>query len=260
MIARIPYERCPLCDAQGFVEVRVASCTAHPLYDAELPPTMRWLKCDGCAHVFVDGYFSDPAQALLFRNVHLWQVPGPETVRWRAVSAKIVEHVSTTRGAWSGRWLDVGFGNGALLTTAAEFGYDVIGLDRRDDTVTRMRELGFDTRCMDIAAFEVPEGLDVLSMADVLEHMPFPKQGLEHARRLLRPGGALFVSMPNIESFAWTELDREQKNPYWGEIEHFHNFGRSQLHRLLSASGFEPRRYAISERYLASMEVIAVRV
>jgi SAM-dependent methyltransferase len=143
------------------------------------------------------------------------------------------------------------------LVTAAEFGYEVVGLDLREEGVARMRELGFDARCMNLVDLEAPQGFDVISMADVLEHMPFPKSALLHARKLLRRGGALFVSMPNSDCFAWKELDRTKTNPYWGELEHFHNFGRARLHQLLRESGFLPIRYGISQRYLACMEVVA---
>jgi SAM-dependent methyltransferase len=254
---RIPFDRCPLCDAEDAEEVRVASCEGHPLYDRELPKEMRWIRCDGCAHVFVDGYLDDASLAVLFRKTHPFQLPGPDTVGGRGVSAKIVERVSSARGAGEGRWLDVGFGNGALLATAAEFGYDVTGLDMREESVRRMRELGFDAHTTDLAAFDARGGFDVISMADVLEHLPFPRQALAAAHARLRDGGALFVSMPNMDSLAWRELDREGRNPYWGELEHLHNFGRARLYALLRECGFEPCRYAISERYLASMEVVA---
>jgi hypothetical protein len=48
-------------------------------------------------------------------------------------------------------------------------------------------------------------------------------------------------------------------NPYWGEIEHYHNFGRRRLYALLEEHGFEPARYGVSFRYRACMEVIARR-
>ncbi len=255
--ARIPFEACPLCGVADAEEIGVASCTSHPLYRAELPPTIRWIRCDGCGHVFADGYFSDAALAIVFGNAHALQLPGRETLHGRGVAAKIVEDVSHARGRWEGRWLEVGFGSGALLTTAAEFGYDVVGLDLREQSVVKMRELGFDARRADLLACDEDAGFDVVSMADVLEHMPYPKPALVHARKLLRPGGALFLSMPNMDAFAWQELERQKKNPYWGELEHFHNFGRSRLHALLRETGFEPCRYGISQRYHACMEIVA---
>jgi len=97
----------------------------------------------------------------------------------------------------------------------------------------------------------------VISMADVLEHMPYPKAGLKAAHRLLRPGGVLFVSMPNMDSMVWRALDASGSNPYWGEIEHYHNFTRQRLYALLDEHGFSPVHYDISERYRCCMEVIA---
>jgi protein O-GlcNAc transferase len=258
---RIPFDSCPLCGAEDAEEVGVASCKSHPLYRAELPGTIRWIRCDGCGHVFADGYFSEAAMSLVFGTAHSSQLPGEATVSGRAVAAKIVEDVSHARGRWEGRWLEVGFGNGALLTTAAEFGYEVVGLDLREESVRRMAALGFDARHGDLMACDGDGDetgrFDVVSLADVLEHMPFPRRALLHVRELLRPGGALFVSMPNMDSFAWQELERQKKNPYWGELEHFHNFGRARLHALLRETGFEPCRYGISQRYLACMEVVA---
>ena len=73
---RIPYEACPLCGGEDAEEVGVASCAGHPLYRPELSATMRWIRCDGCGHVFVDAYLGEEGQALLFQNAHPSQLPG----------------------------------------------------------------------------------------------------------------------------------------------------------------------------------------
>jgi 2-polyprenyl-3-methyl-5-hydroxy-6-metoxy-1,4-benzoquinol methylase len=112
--------------------------------------------------------------------------------------------------------------------------------------------------CVPIEDMEGGAGrYSVISMADVLEHMPYPKAGLKAAHRLLRPGGVLFVSMPNMDSMVWRALDASGSNPYWGEIEHYHNFTRQRLYALLEEHGFSPVHYDISERYRCCMEVIA---
>jgi 2-polyprenyl-3-methyl-5-hydroxy-6-metoxy-1,4-benzoquinol methylase len=120
--------------------------------------------------------------------------------------------------------------------------------------------LGVEAHCIDITAFNGPDRLSVISMADVLEHMPFPQKGLAAAHRLLRPGGIVFVSMPNYNSAVWRLLDAANANPYWGELEHFHNFSRARLYALAGEMGFEPVHYGISERYRICMEVVLRRL
>jgi 2-polyprenyl-3-methyl-5-hydroxy-6-metoxy-1,4-benzoquinol methylase len=165
----------------------------------------------------------------------------------------VCDQLSTPRG----RWLDVGFGNGALLTTAAEFGFDVVGLDLRESCVRMMQEFGYEAHALEFESYGPNDPFDVISMADVLEHMPFPRPALRHAWALLREGGILFLSMPNSDSFLWKFLTRQGANPYWGEIEHYHNFGRQRLYALLLECAFEPVHYGVSERYRACMEVLA---
>ncbi|HMF19457.1 MAG TPA: class I SAM-dependent methyltransferase [Gemmataceae bacterium] len=207
--------------------------------------------------MYVDGYFSPAALSLLFANVHAFQTPGHDIENTRYVSARMVEAVCERLSGPPGRWLDIGFGNGSLLTTAAEFGFYVVGLDLRESNVSLMQQFGYEAHCLEFEAYRPDHPFDVISMADVLEHMPFPKKALRHACTLLRDGGLLFVSMPNSDSFLWKFLTRNGVNPYWGEIEHYHNFGRERLFDLLAECGFEPVRYGVSVRYRACMEVVA---
>ena len=62
-------------------------------------------------------------------------------------------------------------------------GFDPVGLDLRPTSVEAMRKLGFEAHCLDVTAFDSPNRFSVVSMADVLEHMPFPKDGLGAAYR-----------------------------------------------------------------------------
>lgn len=254
--ARIPYEACPLCDAADSRERMVGDCSGHPLYKPLLPKKQRWLACGQCGHEYVDGYFGPVALEILFSGTAPNQTPGEDVENQRYVWSRVLDAVGLVRPP-GGRWLDVGFGNGSLLTTAEEFGYDVVGLDLREDSVRLMRELGYEAHAIELEEYSPAEPFDVVSMADVLEHMPFPKRALHHVREILRPDGLLFVSMPNADSFLWKLLTRNGVNPYWGELEHYHNFGRRRLYALLEECGLEPLRYGVSFRYRACMEVIA---
>ena len=238
---RISFDGCPLCGNRNTHTLRTANCTAHPAYHPIVEPTMSWMQCKNCAHVYTDGYFSTEVAHAVFQKTHEHQSPGWNFEQQRTIS-------------------DVGFGNGSLLFTAEEWGFKPFGIDLRPQSVTSMLQLGIEARGVDLTALEEPQRFSVISMADVLEHMPFPREGLAAAKRLLRPEGVLFASMPNYNCAAWRLLDRLNANPYWAELEHFHNFSRMRLHALLREAGFEPVHYAISERYRVCMEIIAKRM
>lgn len=254
---RIPFESCPLCASSDLVLRVRADCTRHPAYKAGLAPVMNWMACTHCGHVFTDGYFTAAALDLVFASTHPNQEVGFDLERQRHVSAKMVEKVLPY--AHAGAWLDVGFGNGALLFTAEEYGFTPVGLDLRRGNVDAMRGIGVEAHCADVTALEQDGRFAVASLADVLEHMPFPGEGLRAVHRLLASDGVVLLSMPNMDSMLWKVLGDGELNPYWAELEHYHNFGRQRLFELLRATGFEPVRFGVSERYRVSMEVVALK-
>lgn len=268
-LTRIAYEGCPLCGEKAFDRLAPYNCSNHPLYKPSLPALMKWRRCGACRHVFTDGYFGDAALAVLLSDVQERQQPGSDVENGRNRWAYVVERAAALvpgapqRGFETqtapGRWLDIGFGDGALLMTAQEWGFDVLGIDLRADSVDALNALGVPARCIALDQLDAPGAFDVISMADVLEHMPFPGQALGQVHRLLAERGIVYVSMPNADSASWRALDREGKNPYWVEIEHYHNFTRERLQALLRESGMAPIWYGVSNRYRCGMELIARR-
>lgn len=254
---RFLYQSCPLCNASDTTEVVRADCSRHSLYNAAILPIITWLNCKTCGHVFTNGFYTDTALSAIFSKTHEGQLVGHDYENQRYVSARIIEQVLPYQA--SGVWLDVGFGNGALLMTALEYGFQPEGIDLRKDNVKRMKAAGINAYAVPIQEIAGADRFDVMSFMDVLEHIPFPKEALSAARRLLKPDGALVLSMPNMDSPIWRLLDANKQNPYWGELEHYHNFGKKRLYELLAEMQFTPIKYGISTRYRACMEVIAIK-
>lgn len=256
--ARIDYKSCPLCESTDFSSIGLADCRHHPLYKSSLPAVIDWQQCQGCGHQFTSGYFTGQSLRDLFEGSNDYQLFDLAKIeKARAVSAPIVDRVSSFLQRQTGPWLDVGFGNGSLLLTCAEYGFEPVGVDLRMDAVEGVSSVGIEAHCVEFTEFEQTGKFAVISMADVLEHMPFPKMAIAKARDLLEPGGALFISCPNAESIVWKALTDADLNPYWQELEHYHNFGRERLYALLEEQGFRPVSYSISQRYRLGMEVIA---
>jgi len=255
MSERIAYEKCPLCDSPNSTVIARGDCSKHPLYHASLNPVITWKACLGCNHVFTEGFYTDEICKLIYSKTNVHQQVGHDFESQRIISSRMVEKVLPY--ASTGNWLDVGFGNGSLLFTAHEYGFTPIGIDLRVENVDNISSFGIQAHCIDIFGLRLDSKCSVISMADVLEHVPFPKDSLLAAQGLLSEKGCLLISMPNSESMAWKILDYQNANPYWNELEHCHNFSRTRLYELLHECGFEPVRYGISERYRVCMEVVA---
>ena len=252
---RIPFKSRPLCEGTSFTHEATGDCSRHALYKRELSPRIRWNRCTACGHVFTEGYFTPEAAALIFSQSQVSQRVGHDIERQRHIGAHMVEKVLPYVKA--GTWLDVGFGSGALLFAAQEYGFAPVGIDLRADNVAALKKFGIEGHACELEKLTLDRPCHVISLADVLEHMPFPKTGLAAVHRLLADDGVALISMPNSETALWRVFNDSGTNPYWGELEHYHNFARSRLYSLLTEMGFEPLKYGVSDRYRASMEVIA---
>lgn len=95
---------------------------------------------------------------------------------------------------------------------------------------------------------EMPDGrFDCVVLNDVLEHLAEPAPLLRQARRVLRPGGALVASLPNVRYFfnVW-DLAVRGRWDYADEgildRTHLRFYTRSSLQRLFEGEGFEVER------------------
>jgi 2-polyprenyl-3-methyl-5-hydroxy-6-metoxy-1,4-benzoquinol methylase len=259
---RIRYTACPLCQSAAIRAIVKADLRGFPRWHEPLEPSMIWMKCEDCEHVFTEGYFTDEALSVVFETTNEAQIVGLDFERQRHVAAKMVERVTEVIGLPDSRlWLDVGFGSGSLLMTAKEFGFEVFGVDLRKKNVDSIAAFGIAGHhgSLESARQAVTFGSrpTVISMADVVEHEPFPLDSLRAARALIADSGVLLISMPNAGAPLWDFLNTRNDNPYWAEIEHYHNFTRESLYSVLRQTGFRPIRYAVSERYRCCMEVLA---
>jgi SAM-dependent methyltransferase len=205
----------------------------------------------------------------VFKNAHDSQLAGairnPDAKR--AVWTPVVEKALALLGGYqitftqkTPIWLDVGCGDGSLLMTAADFGFNALGLDTRAETVSQIQQLGFKAHKGEFTNIQIEGKPDVLSMMDVLEHMPYPREALKKAASILGSGGLIIISLPDLTCSSWRLMDRSNANPYWMEIEHHHNFSRQRLILLLKECGFLIVNFAIPFRYKSQMEIYATKV
>jgi len=109
------------------------------------------------------------------------------------------------------RVLDVGCGGGLLTETLAHAGARVTGIDMAPGMIEVARlhaaegglAIDYQVAAAEDVARTAPESFDVIACMEMLEHVPDPAAMTATLARLLRPGGALFVSTlnRNLKSF-----------------------------------------------------------
>ena len=113
----------------------------------------------------------------------------------------------------SGRFLDIGCGTGGVLAVAKSHGWEAVGLEISDWAVEQARAQGHTVINATLQQAQFPDNqLDVVSMFDVLEHLPTPVEYLKEVYRILRPGGVLVIETPNIGGFFARYLYKEDSD------------------------------------------------
>jgi 2-polyprenyl-3-methyl-5-hydroxy-6-metoxy-1,4-benzoquinol methylase len=130
----------------------------------------------------------------------------------------------------TGRLLEVGFGNGAMLEAAAQRGWQVVGLEVDQSCVNRMTDQGIPAQQCNLLEYAEESGsFDVIGMYSVIEHTLDPVAYLEKASSLLKTGGVLVLRLP----------DTEAEGPPASLIAHVYHFNAHTIMVLLRRCGFE---------------------
>ena len=116
----------------------------------------------------------------LRRIRHYWSVPPEET-----------------------RILDVGCSFGTFLGILSEHGFNAEGVEPAEKAAGECRRAGLKVHHGILQDVGFSDGdFDVITMYEVIEHLPDPRPLMEECHRVLRKGGMMFLSTGNARS--WT--------------------------------------------------------
>lgn len=158
----------------------------------------------------------------------------------RMVGTVHVQSLSRTLQPGS-RILDIGCGRGVLLSSLADKGHEVHGMDVSETAVA-----GADPRADIRVANCITEvgypsnHFDQVILWHVLEHLTNPREVLAEINRILKPSGQVIVAVPNFSSWqarwsgaAWFHLDLPR---------HLFHFPVKGLRQLLNRTDFTVTR------------------
>jgi SAM-dependent methyltransferase len=207
------------------------------------------VRCRDCRHVFstfdgdlhYDGFWGE-------------EVADSEHAYWNAARAPMYrDFLKRFVAGRSGRLLDMGCGLGFFVKAVAVHPrWEAHGCEVSPAAVRYAREF-LDLRnvvCSRLDEADWPHGFfNLVTMWDVIDHIPHPDSLLKRCRELLAPGGVCFIRVPNI----LMHLPRARlKKLVWGmrsditylqARDHCHYYSPATIRRLLERNGFSDVRF-----------------
>jgi len=214
-LAQVEFEtaRCDFC---GTEEAQVLF--EGPDRPHKLPGVFRWVLCNNCGWMrqnprptrdTIDAYYPAEYEPYI-------KAIDDEPSRWRVWDRRygmIKRCRAITRYQSGGRLLEVGCATGTFMYEIKRLGgWEVYGIEPNEQAATYARQrFGFDVHVGTLQDVDLPPGsLDVVALWNVLEHLHTPRADLVRVHHLLKEGGLLVLSFPNLEG-----LDARLFGPLW---------------------------------------------
>lgn len=143
--------------------------------------------------------------------------------------------------------LDLGCGNGQNSIKAARIVKKVDGVDI-DDVLLGIAKNSAENLKISNVKFEKADlekklnyknnAFDKIIFLDVLEHLSNRDQILQEVKRVLKPGGLLFLAVPNSQT-SWKRFQESLGVCSYSDPDHRIEFSREQIRALLKKHGFK---------------------
>lgn len=201
-------------------------------------------RCADCQLVFVNPRPSSRLLSTFYKSERYvcHKLDDPESMLAKAdhVLGRL-EHHQPARGVL----LDFGCGSGWLIERARQRGWDAVGFDVGDSALKHCRERGLPVvGSLDQVA---DASCDAIVLHHVLEHVERFDELFDVLSRMLKPGGRLFVEVPNAASLR-ARLSQPALSRYLAVDEryrafpiHLSYFSGANLSRLMERFGFAAR-------------------
>lgn len=193
-----------------------------------------FVRCRDCGHAQLDPMPEEEVLEESYRDAASEDYDAEERGQ-RATAAAELARIE--RHAPTGRLADLGCWVGFLGAEANRRGWRATGVEPSVWAAGRARERGVEVVTAPLLDARLPHGaFTAVTMGDVIEHLPQPGRAVDHAARLLAPGGVLWLATPD----AGSRLARAMGRRWWSVIPtHVHLFTRASITRLLERHGYE---------------------
>ena len=158
--------------------------------------------------------------------------------RWAAFVLSLVMAKDAIPYRGEGRVLDIGCGGGSYLYRLKSWGWDAYGVEPGAAGAAQARSLGIHVHQGRLEEAAFPDSFfDVVRLNHVLEHLTAPRGTLREIKRIVKPDGLVYVTVPNTRSLNFWLFG---ENWYGLDIpRHVVSYCPETLKFICDATGFE---------------------
>jgi len=199
---------CPLCGAVDWRSLGVRGNREYTGADPSASPHLftNVARCRSCDFVFANPPIEEAValEAAHYGDAEVYQATSSEALAVSMFGDRLELIARHVRGR---RVLDVGAGKGEFLLEARRRGFEVQGIEPQRALAACAREAELPVR-HGVLDDTIEDGsFDVVTLNHVLEHVARPRELLARVSRVLAPGGALFVEVPNVDAHLARGID-----------------------------------------------------
>jgi 2-polyprenyl-3-methyl-5-hydroxy-6-metoxy-1,4-benzoquinol methylase len=208
--------------------------------------------CSDCTFVYVTPRLSGQALIDVYNETY-WKSDNPKERGYADYAKEAALYLKTYQkrmklvSKWlpaKGRILDVGCAAGYFLRVAQQHGHDVHGVELSEAIAQEaIRAMGPERVFQGFLDDAVSargwqdHSFDLISIWDVIEHVPEPQGLLASIKKLIKPGGKLLLETQNVDSRLARKLGKRWH--HYKHDEHLYHFNPHTIQKLLQECGFK---------------------
>lgn len=156
-----------------------------------------------------------------------------------------------------GKLLDCGCSSGLFVKAALQHGFEASGFDYSKAAIAQATSDGLDAFQAHVDEIPVDDNTyDVVTLIQVVEHFDHPLLAMKELRRVLKPGGMLYMETVNYLKLYWLERYfsflkplyfrvRKKDSPWWKDrlpwvpFDHYFHWTPGTIQMAVELAGFE---------------------
>ncbi len=236
-------EKCPICKGE---EYSIASTTIRGGVQCDVR------HCKKCTVYYLPPGFADSDKLIQEYSTNYTYKPSLGSLLGTDYDPYLayVSYIDHLLDKKTTSLLDIGAGPGHFISHVKDRVLNVEAVELHPGQADYCRKTHNITVHEDlISALDMTEKFDIVCAFSVLEHVPDPVDFLTKAMSFVKPGGVLFIEVPNSQDPLLSLYDVPNYSNFYFRPEHLYDFNKQSLAKLFETAGFRNHTLDLHQAY-----------